>query len=127
MARNDSKQVAKEPGSIKVGAASAAKVAEVVQSIVEGQKYPFMAQLGHKSVKPLVVPSTGLVEAIARGTPVEFKVKNYEQAWVVVTDLAALAKRSGNVAEDFAEITVQASAAAPAQPSTPAATGAGSE
>lgn len=127
MARNDSKQAAKEPGSIKVGAASAAKVAEVVQSIVDGQKYPFMAQLGHKSVKPLVVPSTGLVEAIARGNPVEFKVKSFEQAWVVVTDLATLAKRSGNEADDFAEITVSASAVAPAQPSTPATTGAGSE
>lgn len=127
MARNDSKQAAKAPGSINVGAGSAEKVAEVAQSIVEGQKYPFMAQLGHKSVKPLVVPSTGLVEAIARSTPVEFKVKSYEQAWVVVTDLAALAKRSGNETDDFAVITVPVITAAPAQQSTPVAAGTGSE
>lgn len=124
MAKSDSRQAAKAPGSIKVGVGSAEKVAEVAQSIVAGQKYPFIAQLEHKSVKPLVVPSTGLTETIPRGGAVEFKVKSFEQAWVVVTDLAALAKRSGNEAEDFAVITVPVATAAPVQPATPAAAGA---
>jgi hypothetical protein len=69
--------------------------------------FPFAATITHKSFKPLLVPSTGLNDVIAPGEiAVPFKVKSFEQAWVLVTDSAALAARYNSDAEDFVVIEV---------------------
>jgi hypothetical protein len=104
---------------------------ELVAVLCAAQKFPFMATITHKAVKPLVVPSTGINEVIAPGVAVPFKVKSFEQAWVVVTDSAALAKRYGSDLKDFVVIEVQGSgqeAPAPEAPviETPAPEGADS-
>ncbi|QLG96711.1 hypothetical protein HZF02_32865 (plasmid) [Pseudomonas yamanorum] len=91
---------------IKIEQGDGDEPAELVASIVAGQKYPFTATITHKAVKPLVVPSTGLCEVIAPGEAVSFKVKSFEQAWAVVTDSAALAKRYESEDDDFVVITV---------------------
>lgn len=100
---------------IKLGAASGEKVAELAQAIVEGREFPFEVRLEHKCYKPLVVPSTRHDELIPSGEPVPFKVKSFEQAWVVVTDVAALAKRYGSEAKDFATLTIPPAPEAPAE------------
>lgn len=81
---------------------------ELVASILAGQSLPFMATITHQAVKPLVVPSTGINDVIAPGEAVSFKVKSFEQVWVLVTDSAALAKRYDSTAEDFVVIGVPA-------------------
>lgn len=92
--------------SIKKG--DGAEPAKLAQAIVEGQKFPFVAKLTHKSFKPLVVPSTGVCDVIKPGEPVEFKVKSFEQAWVLVTDCAQLATRYESDEKDFVVIEVPA-------------------
>lgn len=99
---------------ISLGAASDQKVAELAQAIVEGREFPFEVRLAHKCYKPLVLPSTRHDELIQADETVQFKVKSFEQAWVVVTDVAALAKRYGSEAEDFVTLTI------PPAPETPA-------
>ncbi len=89
---------------------------DLVQTIVAGQTFPFTATITHQGFKPLVVPSTGINEVIQPGQSVTFKVKNFEQAWVVVTDCAALAKRYASDADDFVVIAVPAVAVAPVEP-----------
>ncbi|WP_426237457.1 hypothetical protein [Pseudomonas sp. TWP3-2] len=80
---------------------------KLAEAICAGQSYPFMATITHKAVKPLLVPSTGLNEVIAPGAEgVQFKVKSFEQAWVVVTDSAALAARYNSDKKDFVVIEV---------------------
>lgn len=77
----------------------------LAKAIVVGQAFPFTAKLLHKGRKPLVVPSTGIVGLIPPGKAVDVKIKNADQAWLLVTDLATYARLSGS-AEDFAEIEV---------------------
>lgn len=79
---------------------------ELAQSIVQGQTLPFMAKITHKSFKALVVPSTGLVDPIKPGESPAFKIKSFEQAWVLVTDSAALAERYKHDGNDFMTIEV---------------------
>lgn len=109
-------EVPAEQAAITVGAGSAEKVAEKAALIVLGQKFPFKATLKHKCVKPLLVPSTGLSDVIARESEAEFKIKSFEQAWVLVTDLAALATRYESTVEDFAVITCPPVAKAEPEP-----------
>lgn len=78
---------------------------ELAKAIVVGQTFPFTAKLTHKGRKPLVVPSTGIVGLIPPGEAVDVKIKNADQAWLLVTDLATYARLSGSE-EDFAEIEV---------------------
>ena len=106
--------------TIKVKQGAGDEPHELVQSLVAGQQYPFVAQLTHKNYKPLVVPSTGISDVIAPNKPIEFKVKSFEQAWVVVTDCAALAKRWNREDEDYVTITSPAVAVEGLQPETPA-------
>lgn len=77
----------------------------LAEALVKGQTLPFQASLTHKNSKPLVVPSSGINTPIAPGAPVNVKVKSFEQAWLLVTDLAELARRAGNEAKDFAVLT----------------------
>lgn len=77
----------------------------LAEALVKGQASPFLVSLTHKNSKPLVVPSSGINTPIAPGAPVTVKVKSFEQAWLLVTDLAELARRAGNEAKDFAELT----------------------
>lgn len=74
-------------------------------ALVAGQSYPFLASLTHSNKKALVVPSSGINTPIAPGEPVQVKVKSFDQAWMLVTDLAELAHRAGNDAADFAVLT----------------------
>lgn len=74
----------------------------LAEAFTAGQSYPFLASLTHSDKKPLVVPSSGINTPIAPGEPVKVKVKSFDQAWLLVTDLAELAHRAGNDAEDFA-------------------------
>ncbi|WP_085618740.1 MULTISPECIES: hypothetical protein [unclassified Pseudomonas] len=99
---------------INLGASSGEQVAKLAQAIVEGRKYPFEVHLAHKCYKPLVVPSTRHDELIHAGETVPFKVKSFEQAWVVVTDVAALAKRYGSEDANFVTLTIPPAAEAPA-------------
>ncbi|POA45552.1 hypothetical protein C1893_23130 [Pseudomonas sp. MPR-ANC1] len=80
---------------------------ELAKAICAIGKFPFTATLTHKAVKPLFVPSTGMSDVIAPGKEgVSFKVKNFEQAWVLVTDSAALASRYNSDEEGFVVIEV---------------------
>lgn len=89
----------------------------LAQAICAGQKFPFTATITHKAVKPLFVPSTGLSDVIPPGTDgVQFKVKNFEQAWVLVTDSAALAARWSSDKSDFVVIEVPDVAKEPKTP-----------
>ncbi|WP_219097729.1 hypothetical protein [Pseudomonas sp. UMAB-40] len=95
----------------------------LVEVFVAGQSYPFLATLAHKSTKPLVVPSSGINTPIAPGEPVKVKVKSFDQAWMLVTDLAELAHRADNDVPDFAELVaaeVVDEAPAPVEAPTPA-------
>lgn len=75
------------------------------QALVQGQVFPFWVSLTHKNNKSLVVPSSGINTPIAPSVQVKVKVKSFDQAWMLVTDLAELAHRAGNEADDFAELT----------------------
>lgn len=80
---------------------------ELAQVICAGQKFPVTATITHKAVKPLFVPSTGLSDVIAPGSEgTQFKLKSFEQAWVLVTDGAALAARYNSDEEGFVVIEV---------------------
>ncbi|MBV4524308.1 hypothetical protein KVG88_30000 [Pseudomonas sp. SWRI74] len=91
---------------IKVKQGAGDEPSVLATAICAGQTFPFMATISHKAVKPLLVPSTGMRDVIAPGEEVQFKVKSFEQAWVLVTDSAALAKRYESNAEDFVVIEV---------------------
>lgn len=91
---------------IKIKQGAGADPSELATAIVGGRAFPFMATIRHKAVKPLVVPSTGLCEAIPSGAAVPFKIKSFDQAWTIVTDSAALAKRYESDHEDFVVIEV---------------------
>jgi len=91
---------------IKVKQGAGDDPSELVATICAEQKFPVMATITHKAVKPLVVPSTGINDVIKPGEGVQFKLKSFEQAWVLVTDSAALAKRYNSEADDFVVIEV---------------------
>lgn len=86
----------------------------LVEALVAGQSYPFLATLAHKNTQPLVVPSSGINTPIAPGEPVKVKVKSFDQAWLLVTDLAELAHRADNDVPDFAELVAAEVVEAPA-------------
>jgi len=88
-------------------------------AIIAGQTIPFEATIIHKGVKPLVVPSSGINTVILPGEAVPIKIKSFEQAWLLVTDLATLAQRYNNAAEDFATITVPNVVAAATEEASP--------
>lgn len=91
--------------NVKIDRKAGSAPRPLAQALVEGQVFPFWASLTHKNNKPLVVPSSGINTPIEPGEPVKIKVKNFDQAWMLVTDLAELARRAGNEAPDFAELT----------------------
>jgi len=74
----------------------------LAEKLVAGQSLPFVASLTHKHSKPLVVPSSGINTPIAPGEAVSVKVKSFDQAWLLVTDLSEMANRAGSDADDFA-------------------------
>ena len=80
----------------------------LAEALVAGQAFPFHATLTHKNKTPLVIPSSGINTPIAPGAPVQVKVKSLDQAWLLVTDLAEMAHRAGNDAEDFAVLVAPA-------------------
>jgi hypothetical protein len=95
---------------------------EVVEKLVTGQTYPFQATLKHSNTFPLVVPSTGSPNVIAPGAEVQVRIRNFAQAWELVTDLAQLASSANNDADDYAAIT-PAITPKPKPPRKPAAAG----
>lgn len=80
----------------------------VVEKFVAGQVYPFLAMLTHKNEQPLVIPSSGVNDPIAPGVETKVKVRNFDQAWMLVSDLAELAHRADNDTADFAVLTAPA-------------------
>lgn len=78
---------------IKIKQGDGAEPGVLAQAIIQGQKFPFVAKIKHAGYKPIVVPSTGLGVVIKPGEELEFKVKSFEQAWLLVTDSATLAQR----------------------------------
>ena len=78
---------------------------EVVEKLVTGQVYPFQATLKHCNTFPLVVPSTGYPDVIAPGAEGQVRIRSFDQAWSLVTDLAQLASNANNDAAQYAVIT----------------------
>ena len=106
--------------TVKINRTSGKAPQELVAALVAGQTFPFVVTLTHTNTFPLVVPSTGLNTTIAPNTPVSVKVKKADQAWVMITDLAELAHRADNDAEDFATIVAPVVASAVAEAQAPA-------
>lgn len=102
---------------IDIKQADGAEPRDMALAIVNGNTFPFMAKITHRAKKSLVVPSTGLNTVIEPKTETEFKVKSFEQVWVLVTDVAALAARYEDAEDAFASISVPALPAAAAAPS----------
>lgn len=91
--------------NVKQGDAQAPK-ALVEKILPEGQTLPVVVKVIHKARKGLVIPSTGLAEVIPPNTATEVKIRSYDQAWLLVTDLATFAALGNNKAEDFGVIEV---------------------
>lgn len=106
---------------IKVKRGAGDDPTELVKAIIGDRTLPFMASIRHKAVKPLVVPSTGINDVIAPGEGVPFKVKSFEQAWMVVSDSAALAARFESDEDDFVVVVVEDAAKAESKPTSKAA------
>lgn len=94
-----------ETKAVTIDRAAGKAPLELAQAIVVGQAYPFLVSVTHKCTFPLVIPSTGLPDALPPGEAVTVKVKNFEQAWLLVTDFAELAHRADDSATDFATVT----------------------
>lgn len=92
--------------TVKINRDSGAAPRELVESLVEGQTYPFQATLVHHNTFPLVVPSAGITTAIAPGVETPVRIRSFDQAWGLVTDLAELATRAENTADDYAELSL---------------------
>lgn len=101
---------------IEVKKGDGAEPRVLVEAFIGARTFPFMAKLKHASFKPLVVPSSGINTLIPGGEAVDVKVKSFEQAWMLVTDLATLADHSKSKAEVFAEIEAEAHVEVPAVP-----------
>ena len=109
--------------TVKVNQQAGKAPGALVATLVASQPYPFFLALQHKCKKPLVVPSSGINTPIPGGAePVKVKVRNYDQAWLLVTDLAELARLNGNTDEDFAQLTADPVAAVEVPAETPAET-----
>jgi hypothetical protein len=91
--------------TVKINRNSGDAPREVVEKLVAGQAYPFQVTLKHCNTFPLVVPSTGSPDVIAPGAETPVRVRNFAQAWALVTDLAQLASNANNDADDYAVIT----------------------
>lgn len=107
---------------IEVKKGDGAEPREMVEAFIGARTFPFMAKLTHASYKPLVVPSSGINALIPGGAAVEVKVKSFEQAWTLITDLATLAEHSKCKDEVFAEIEAAAVAEVPAATVVPVET-----
>lgn len=94
--------------TVKIDHKSGSDPRPLADKLVAGQAYPFVAVFKHGHSKALVVPSSGIDSLIEPKTETKVKVKNYGQAWLLVTDLAELARRAGNDSSDFAELTAPA-------------------
>lgn len=109
--------------TVKIDRKAGSAPRPLVEALVAGKAPPFLVSLTHKNKKPLVVPSSGINTPIAPGTPVKVKVKSFDQAWLLVTDLAELAHHAGYNGEDFAVLTypdvVEVLAEQKEEPATP--------
>jgi len=81
----------------------------VEQLAPEGQEFPLVVFLTHKNEFPLVLPSSGINAALEPNKPHQVKVKSFDQAWLLVTDLSEYAAIAGNDAVDYAVVTDSAS------------------
>lgn len=81
----------------------------------EGQEFPVVVSLTHKNVEPLVVPSSGINTPLESDTEHQVKVKSFEQAWLLVTDLSEFAARAESDDKEYAVVTVVAAVTAPAE------------
>lgn len=90
--------------TLKINRNSGKAPRELVDQIVNGRALPITVQLTHKNVLPLVVPSSGINTALEPGQAYDVKVKTFQQAWHLVTDLSELAARADNSADDYAVV-----------------------
>ncbi|MDH1403670.1 hypothetical protein [Pseudomonas sp. GD03730] len=81
----------------------------VDQLAPEGQEFPLVVSLTHKNELPLVLPSSGINAPLAPNEPHQVKVKSFEQAWLLVTDLSDYAARAGSDDKEYAVVTGDAS------------------
>lgn len=81
----------------------------VDQLAPEGQEFPLVVSLTHKNELPLVLPSSGINTPLAPKEPHQVKVKSFEQAWLLVTDLSDYAARAGTEDKEYAVVTAVAS------------------
>jgi len=91
--------------TVKINRNSGNAPRDVVEKLVDGQAYPFQATLKHCNTFALVVPSTGSPNVIEPGAEVQVRIRNFTQAWMLVTDLAQLADAADNDSDDYAVIT----------------------
>jgi len=99
--------------TLKINRNSGKAPRKLVSQIVEGQAYPFTVQLTHKNTLPIVVPSSGINTVLEPNKAYDVKVKTFQQAWHLVTDLSELAVCAGYDKEDYAVLDVPAVAKAP--------------
>lgn len=77
----------------------------VDQLAPEGQEFPLVVSLTHKNELPLVLPSSGINAPLEPNKPHQVKVKSFEQAWLLVTDLSDYAARAGSDDKEYAVVT----------------------
>lgn len=94
----------------------------VDQLAPEGQEFPLVVSLTHKNELPLVLPSSGINTPLAPNAPHLVKVKSFEQAWLLVTDLSDYAARVGSDDKEYAVVTDVASEQGEVVEQAPAAT-----
>ncbi|MGE8046053.1 hypothetical protein ACQKO6_17855 [Pseudomonas monteilii] len=112
---------------IKIDHTSGDNPRPLVEKLVANRDFPFLVGLQHRNVLPVVVPSSGINAALQPGETHSVKLKSFQQAWCLVTDLSEYASRTNNTAEDYATVTASevestANVQAPAPVAAPKAT-----
>lgn len=112
---------------IKIDHTSGDDPRPLVEKLVANRDYPFAVELTHNNILPVVVPSSGINAALPPGETHNVKLKSFQQAWCLVTDLSEYASRTNNTAKDYAIVTASevgstANVQAPAPVAAPKAT-----
>ncbi|KTT16893.1 hypothetical protein [Pseudomonas parafulva] len=89
--------------TVKINRDSGANPRPLIESLVKGQSYPFVATLKHSNTFPLVVPSAGVTGVIQRDEPTPVRIRSFDQAWNLIVDLAELAKLASGAGGESAE------------------------
>lgn len=88
--------------TVKINRTAGKAPRPIVNTLVGEKAFPLILVLKHKNDKPLVIPSSGINTPIEPGVATPVKVKSFDQAWLLVTDLSEFAHRADNNSDDFA-------------------------